>query len=156
MHHNCIIDFIPFTNGEYQAINEISDRTASREISELVNSNILEQAGTFGAGSYYQIKRQNNAKTAKITPSMSLIDFQNAIAFVPYLYRKNVYVLFTIPVIFEEVEVNQLQISGESLICRFISFLFEPCVFARDFFAKTQSFQIIYDNSYSFLFERLG
>ena len=43
------------TNGEYQEINEISDRTASREISELVNSNILEQAGTFGAGSYYQI-----------------------------------------------------------------------------------------------------
>jgi len=44
------------TNSEYQKINEISGRTSSREISELVKANILEQAGSFGAGSYYQLK----------------------------------------------------------------------------------------------------
>jgi ATP-dependent DNA helicase RecG len=44
------------TNSEYQKINEISERTSSREISELVKANILEQAGSFGAGSYYQLK----------------------------------------------------------------------------------------------------
>jgi ATP-dependent DNA helicase RecG len=43
------------TNKEYQEINEVSDRTASREISEIVKTNILEQAGSFGAGSFYQI-----------------------------------------------------------------------------------------------------
>jgi ATP-dependent DNA helicase RecG len=44
------------TNGEYQEINETSERTASREIAELVKINILEQAGTFGAGSFYRLK----------------------------------------------------------------------------------------------------
>jgi ATP-dependent DNA helicase RecG len=44
------------TNKEYQSINETSDRTASREIAELVNTNILEQAGSFGAGSLYKLK----------------------------------------------------------------------------------------------------
>jgi ATP-dependent DNA helicase RecG len=43
------------TNGEYQKINGISERTASREISELVKANIFEQSGTFGAGSCYQL-----------------------------------------------------------------------------------------------------
>jgi len=44
------------TNAEYQEINSISERTASREVSELVKAGILEQAGTFGAGSFYKIK----------------------------------------------------------------------------------------------------
>ncbi|MDR3273181.1 MAG: hypothetical protein LBT29_06855 [Flavobacteriaceae bacterium] len=44
------------TNKEYQAINATSERTASREISELVKFSILEQAGSFGAGSFYQLK----------------------------------------------------------------------------------------------------
>ena len=48
------------TNKEYQEINDISERTASRELSELVKNGIFEQAGSFGAGSYYQL-RQNNA-----------------------------------------------------------------------------------------------
>jgi ATP-dependent DNA helicase RecG len=43
------------TNGEYQKLNETSERTASREMTELVRANILEQAGSFGAGSYYQL-----------------------------------------------------------------------------------------------------
>jgi ATP-dependent DNA helicase RecG len=44
------------TNKEYQEVNKISERTASREISELVKADILEQAGSFGAGSFYKIK----------------------------------------------------------------------------------------------------
>ncbi|GHT29164.1 ATP-dependent DNA helicase [Bacteroidia bacterium] len=44
------------TNSEYQKINNTSERTASREISELVRLNILGQAGTFGAGSFYELK----------------------------------------------------------------------------------------------------
>ena len=43
------------TNREYQGINETSERTASREIAELVKTNILEQAGSFGAGSFYKL-----------------------------------------------------------------------------------------------------
>ena len=43
------------TNKEYQEINEISERTASGEMSELVKQNILEQAGSFGAGSFYRM-----------------------------------------------------------------------------------------------------
>ncbi|MDL2262137.1 hypothetical protein LJC11_01385 [Bacteroidales bacterium OttesenSCG-928-I21] len=41
------------TNKEYQEINEISECTASREIVGLITLNILEQAGTFGADSFY-------------------------------------------------------------------------------------------------------
>ena len=43
------------TNSEYQEVNIISERTASREISELVKAEILEQVGSFGAGSSYKI-----------------------------------------------------------------------------------------------------
>jgi ATP-dependent DNA helicase RecG len=39
------------TNSEYQKLNETSERTASREISELVKANLFEQAGSF-----YKIK----------------------------------------------------------------------------------------------------
>ncbi|GHV67623.1 ATP-dependent DNA helicase [Bacteroidia bacterium] len=56
------------TNKEYQEINEISERTASREISELIKASILEQAGSFGAGSFFQLKCHDNANNAKITP----------------------------------------------------------------------------------------
>ncbi len=45
------------TNGEYQTINDVPVRTASREIAELVKANLLEQGGSFGAGSYYQLIR---------------------------------------------------------------------------------------------------
>jgi ATP-dependent DNA helicase RecG len=51
------------TNKEYQEINQTSERTASREISELIKMNLLEQAGSFGAGSFYKLKN------AIITPS---------------------------------------------------------------------------------------
>ncbi|GHT08792.1 hypothetical protein FACS189426_05280 [Bacteroidia bacterium] len=48
------------TNKEYQEINEISERTASREISELVKASILEQAGSFGAGSFGTLRLHTN------------------------------------------------------------------------------------------------
>jgi ATP-dependent DNA helicase RecG len=51
-----VMDKGKITNSEYQEINTISERTASREISELVKADILEQGGSFGAGSFYKIK----------------------------------------------------------------------------------------------------
>jgi ATP-dependent DNA helicase RecG len=63
-----VIEKGKITNSEYQEINDISERTASRELSELAKTNVLEQAGSFGAGSYYQLKRHNNAKAAAIMP----------------------------------------------------------------------------------------
>ena len=44
------------TNKEYQAIDKASERTASRELSELIKANLLEQGGSFGAGSFYKLK----------------------------------------------------------------------------------------------------
>ena len=44
------------TNGEYQAINETSNRTASRDLTELVEKDILESSGSKGAGSFYSLK----------------------------------------------------------------------------------------------------
>lgn len=44
------------TNKEYQEINNISERTSTRELSKLVKLDLLEQAGTYGAGSFYKIK----------------------------------------------------------------------------------------------------
>lgn len=44
------------TNKEYQAIDKTSERTASRELSELIKANLLEQGGSFGAGSFYKLK----------------------------------------------------------------------------------------------------
>lgn len=44
------------TNSEYQAINECSRNTASKELVELVNKHILESSGQKGAGAYYILK----------------------------------------------------------------------------------------------------
>jgi len=44
------------TNKEYQALEKASERTASRELSELIKANLLEQGGSFGAGSFYKLK----------------------------------------------------------------------------------------------------
>jgi ATP-dependent DNA helicase RecG len=44
------------TNAEYQEINNVSRRTATRDITELVeNFKIIEQTGSVGAGSYYKL-----------------------------------------------------------------------------------------------------
>ena len=44
------------TNSEYQAINETSNRTASRDLTELVEKGIFESSGSKGAGSFYSLK----------------------------------------------------------------------------------------------------
>lgn len=43
------------TNKEYQDLNSISERTASRELSDLKRKNVLKSSETKGAGSYYYI-----------------------------------------------------------------------------------------------------
>lgn len=45
------------TNLEYQKLNKISDRTASRELKDLVDSEILQSSGVKGAGAFYYIKQ---------------------------------------------------------------------------------------------------
>ena len=42
------------TNKIYQEINQVSKRTASSDLAELVNYNLLENVG-LGAGSYYKL-----------------------------------------------------------------------------------------------------
>lgn len=47
------------TNSEYQQINAVSARTASRELAALVQSGILEQIGATGKGTRYILKTPN-------------------------------------------------------------------------------------------------
>lgn len=49
------------TNKEYQTLNSISERTASRELSELTDKQVLKSSETKGAGSYFYL-------TETITP----------------------------------------------------------------------------------------
>ena len=44
------------TNKEYQELNGVSKKTASRDLSELVDSNVLKSSGIPGAGAYYELK----------------------------------------------------------------------------------------------------
>ncbi len=44
------------TNSEYQEINETSNRTATRDLTELVGKDIFESSGSKGAGSFYRLK----------------------------------------------------------------------------------------------------
>lgn len=46
------------TNKEYQNINSISERTASRELSELVDKEVLKSSETKGAGSYFYLSSE--------------------------------------------------------------------------------------------------
>jgi ATP-dependent DNA helicase RecG len=43
------------TNKQYQELNSISERTASRELSDLVDKQILKSSGTKGAGSFFHL-----------------------------------------------------------------------------------------------------
>lgn len=43
------------TNKEYQVLNSISERTASRELSQLVDKQVLKSSETKGAGSYFYL-----------------------------------------------------------------------------------------------------
>jgi len=44
------------TNGEYQEINDCARNTASNDLSELVEKNILNPSGQKGAGAFYSLK----------------------------------------------------------------------------------------------------
>lgn len=44
---------LKISNKEYQILNQISERTASRELADLVNRQILASSETKGAGSYF-------------------------------------------------------------------------------------------------------
>ncbi len=44
------------TNSEYQSINDCSRNTASNDLTELVNKELLESSGQKGAGAYYILK----------------------------------------------------------------------------------------------------
>jgi ATP-dependent DNA helicase RecG len=44
------------SNKDYQELNNISKKTASRDLSELVSLNILKSSGVVGAGAYYELK----------------------------------------------------------------------------------------------------
>jgi ATP-dependent DNA helicase RecG len=43
------------TNKEYQSLNSISERTASRELSELTEKKVFKSSETKGAGSYFYL-----------------------------------------------------------------------------------------------------
>ena len=44
------------TNSDYQKINDCSRNTASNDLSELVEKELLEPSGQKGAGAFYSLK----------------------------------------------------------------------------------------------------
>jgi ATP-dependent DNA helicase RecG len=52
------------TNKEFQELNDISERTATRDLTQLVDLKILEQIGTTGKGTNYILRRHKDAKDA--------------------------------------------------------------------------------------------
>ena len=55
-------------NQEYQVICETSNRTATRDLTELVSLKIFQQIGTTGKGTKYVLRRQRRNKHAIKTP----------------------------------------------------------------------------------------
>lgn len=51
-----IKQFGRITNGDYQRINETSERTATRDLQELVEMRLIIKAGSTGKGPYYFLK----------------------------------------------------------------------------------------------------
>ncbi|PWG79530.1 ATP-binding protein [Pararcticibacter amylolyticus] len=51
-----IKQFGRITNGDYQRINETSERTATRDLQELVEMRLIIKAGSTGKGTYYFLK----------------------------------------------------------------------------------------------------
>ena len=45
------------TNLDYQKLNKISERTASRELKDLVDRDVLKSSGIKGAGAFYYINQ---------------------------------------------------------------------------------------------------
>lgn len=56
------------SNQEYQVICETSNRTATRDLTELVSLKIFQQIGITGKGTKYVLRRQKDAKGATKTP----------------------------------------------------------------------------------------
>lgn len=56
------------TNTEYQELNNIAERTATRDLIKLVELKILEQIGTTGKGTNYILSRHKDAKDATKQP----------------------------------------------------------------------------------------
>jgi len=56
------------TNKEYQEICNTSNRTASRDLADLVSSGLLEQIGITGKGTAYILRRHKDAKDDTKTP----------------------------------------------------------------------------------------
>lgn len=56
------------TNKEYQSISNISNRTSTRDLAQLVSMNILEQIGVTGKGTKYVLRRHKDANNAIKTP----------------------------------------------------------------------------------------
>jgi len=54
------------TNKEYQKINNVSDRTASRELKHLVELKLLDRIGNIGAGVYYVLSATKTPNQPKI------------------------------------------------------------------------------------------
>jgi len=56
------------TNTEHQEINNIAERTATRDLTKLVELKILEQVGTTGKGTNYILSRHKDANDATMQP----------------------------------------------------------------------------------------
>ena len=56
------------TNKQFQELADISERTASRDLSDLVSREIFEQVGTTGKGTSYVLSRLKDAKDATKQP----------------------------------------------------------------------------------------
>jgi len=56
------------TNKEYQELYQASERTATRELTQLVSEELFEKIGRTGRGTQYILRRRNAAKDAKKTP----------------------------------------------------------------------------------------
>lgn len=52
------------TNKEYQELTSLSERTATRDLTQLVSLNLFEQIGTTGKGTNYILRRHKDAKDA--------------------------------------------------------------------------------------------
>jgi ATP-dependent DNA helicase RecG len=61
------------TNKEYQEICGVSERTATRDLSNLVLSKLFDQIGTTGKGTEYILRRHKDAKDTRKRADKELI-----------------------------------------------------------------------------------
>lgn len=53
------------TNSEYQALNDTTKKTASRDLSDLTSKGIFEQEGITGKGTEYRLLHQRGQRRHK-------------------------------------------------------------------------------------------